>query len=319
VIPSVDLRDPDGATQLFAALEQFGFVELTSHGLDPKTIHDLRTAADSFFALPDATKASHVHPEPLANRGFRSRGSEALAYSLGKETPPDLFESFNAGTDSPEQWTDLIQPTPWPDGPVPAFRPAALAMLAEFARVGQHLDRLLGEKLGIPDLAERSLHGPDMLASIDYRPDPDGREQLTDGQLRMGAHSDYTSYTLLLADPVPGLQIVSPDGDWVDVVPQPGSLLMNVGDLLALWTNDTWPSTLHRVVPMTQGAAARRRSFAWFHYPDPDVVVSPLPEFVGDHTHYQPVRVDDHVRGKLGAPKTRSAPTSASTRAGRTS
>jgi isopenicillin N synthase-like dioxygenase len=98
----------------------------------------------------------------------------------------------------------------------------------------------------------------------------------------MGAHSDYTTYTLLLADPVPGLQIVGSDGSWIDVIPAAGNLLMNVGDLLAIWTNDAWPSTLHRVVPMALGAAERRRSVAWFHYPDPDVVVAPLPAFVGD-------------------------------------
>ena len=97
-----------------------------------------------------------------------------------------------------------------------------------------------------------------------------------------------------------------------------GNLLMNVGDLLAMWTNDAWPSTLHRVVPMALGAAERRRSVAWFHYPDPDVVVAPLAAFLDNgRPHYDPVRVDDHVRGKLGAPKTGEVPTSASTAADR--
>ena len=172
-----------------------------------------------------------------------SEGSEALAYSLGEETPPDLFESFNAGTDTPAGgWTDLVQPTPWPDA-VPTYRPAAQAALAEFGRLGRRLDTMLGEVLGLPELAARSVNGPDMLACIDYRPGPDGSESVVDGQLRMGAHSDYTTYTLLLADPVPGLQIVGSDGAWIDVIPAAGNLLMNVGDLLAIWTNDAWPST----------------------------------------------------------------------------
>ena len=177
---------------------------------------------------------------------------------------------------------------------------------------------MLGEVLGLPELAARSVNGPDMLACIDYHPGPDGSESVVDGQLRMGAHSDYTTYTLLLADPVPGLQIVGSDGAWIDVIPAAGNLLMNVGDLLAIWTNDAWPSTLHRVVPMALGAAERRRSVAWFHYPDPDVVVAPLPAFVGDgESRYGTTRVDDHVRGKLSAPKTGEAPTSASTIADR--
>ena len=257
------------------------------------------------------------HPEPLANRGFR-RGKRGTRLFPGEETPPDLFESFNAGTDTPAGgWTDLVQPTPWPDA-VPTYRPAAQAALAEFGRLGRRLDTMLGEVLGLPELAARSVNGPDMLACIDYRPGPDGSESVVDGQLRMGAHSDYTTYTLLLADPVPGLQIVGSDGAWIDVIPAAGNLLMNVGDLLAIWTNDAWPSTLHRVVPMDLGAAERRRSVAWFHYPDPDVVVTPLPAFVGDDaSRYGATRVDDHVRGKLGAPKTGEAPTSASTIADR--
>ncbi|MEM8705593.1 MAG: 2OG-Fe(II) oxygenase family protein [Actinomycetota bacterium] len=318
MIPLVDLEADDAETALIAGLRSLGFIELTNHGLDPEVLADLRRAADAFFALPTDVKRRSVHPEPLANRGFRARGSEALAYSLGETTPPDLFESFNAGTDDPvDGWTDLVQPTPWPDG-VPTYRPAAQAALAEFGRLGRRLDTLLGASLGVADLADRSTAGPDMLACIDYRPDPDGDEVVVDGQLRMGAHADYTTYTLLLADPVPGLQIVAPDGSWADVVPTAGNLLMNVGDLLAMWTNDAWPSTLHRVVPMALGAADRRRSVAWFHYPDPDVVVAPLPAFVGRGTpRYEPTRVDDHVRGKLGAPKTGEAPTSASTTADR--
>ena len=83
----------------------------------------------------------------------------------------------------------------------------------------------------------------------------------------MGAHTDYGIVTLLWADPVPGLQILDGDGDWCDVQPAPGALLVNLGDLLARWTNDRWMSTMHRVVPPTDadGRLMRRRSAAFFH------------------------------------------------------
>ncbi|MEM9653537.1 MAG: 2OG-Fe(II) oxygenase family protein [Actinomycetota bacterium] len=318
MVPLVSLESAEAPTGLAEALARYGFVELTDHGLDPAVLSRLRLAVDAFFSLPTEVKVDYVHPDPLANRGYRPKGSEALAYSLGQDSLPDLFESFNAGRDQPTAWTDLIQPTPWPDEHVPDYRPAAQDALAEFQALGRRLDTLIGRMIEVPDLAACSVDGPDMLACIDYRPGPDGTEAVADGQLRMGAHSDYTTYTLLLADPVPGLQIVAPDGTWVDVIPTAGNLLLNVGDLLAMWTNDTWPSTLHRVVPMAEGAAAHRRSVAWFHYPDPDVVVSPRSAFVASGSpRYKPVRVDDHVRGKLGAPKTGDAPTSSSTQAGR--
>ena len=151
-----------------------------------------------------------------------------------------------------------MPPTPWPDAEVPGFRTAVGDVVDALAPLGRRLDTLIGRAIGIEDLADRSTTGPDMLACIDYRPAPDGTEVVVEGQQRMGAHSDYTTFTLLRADPVPGLQIVAPSGGWIDVVPRPDSLLLNVGDLLAMWTNDVWPSTLHRVVPMQAGGAAPR-------------------------------------------------------------
>ena len=69
------------------------------------------------------------------------------------------------------------------------------------------------------------------------------------GQQRMGAHTDYGMVTVLYAEAVAGLQIVAPDGDWIDVIPADDALVINLGDLTAQWTNDQWRSTVHRVVP----------------------------------------------------------------------
>ena len=319
MIPVVDLQSSTATAELVEALSSIGFVELVGHGVDADVVAAQRVAADAFFALPEDVKRRHVHPEPLANRGFRAKGSEALRYSLGEASPPDLFESFNTGPDHVEGgWTDLVQPTPWPDE-VPQLRTTTLALRTELQSLSHRLDGLIGTAIGIDGLAARSTTGPDMLATIDYRPGPDGAEASVPGQQRMGAHSDYTTFTILLPDPVPGLQIVGTGGDWVDVVPQPGSALVNVGDLLAMWTNDAWPSTLHRVIPMSAGAAAQRRSVAYFHYPDTDVVVQPLARFCDAQrpARYEPVSVEAHVRGKLSAPKVQEAATGASTVADR--
>ena len=75
--------------------------------------------------------------------------------------------------------------------------------------------------------------------------------------MRLGAHTDYGIVTVLYADPVPGLQIVGPDGRWHDVVPEPGALLINLGDITAQWTNDRWRSTIHRVAPPPRHAEGR--------------------------------------------------------------
>ena len=318
MIPLVDLEARRAVDDLVDALSTFGFVQLAGHGIDHRVIDEQRRAAERFFALPADRKACYEHPEPMANRGYRARGSEALAYSLGDETPADIFESFNAGRDPRDAGPPLWQPTPWPDLDVPGFRAATLAAFDAFAALAARLDHALGSVVGLPDLGSSGPATFDMLAAIDYRPEPGGGEVSIDGQMRMGAHTDYTSFTLLAAEPVRGLQVLSPEGKWLDVIPEPGALLMNVGDLLAIWTNDRWPSTLHRVVPMGMGAAPVRRTTAYFHYPPLALTVEPLPRFVGDESpRYAPITVADHQAGKVGAPKTGGRPSSPLTTADR--
>jgi isopenicillin N synthase-like dioxygenase len=128
------------------------------------------------------------------------------------------------------------------------------------------------------------------------------------GQMRMGAHSDYGSCTLLLADPVPGLQIVAPDGEWCDVLPASGAFLVNLGDLLAEWTNDRWSSTLHRVVPPPAGTtgAFRRRSIAFFYEANHDALVEVLPTCTSadNPPRYEPITAGAHLMAKLMGPRT---------------
>jgi isopenicillin N synthase-like dioxygenase len=119
----------------------------------------------------------------------------------------------------------------------------------------------------------------------------------------MGAHTDYGIVTVLWADPILGLQILDSHGTWHDVVPAEGALLVNLGDLLARWTNDRWISTLHRVLPPRddEGRLVRRRSAAFFHDGNADAVISCLPGCATDKNpaRYESVTVADHLAAKL--------------------
>ncbi|HEY3484621.1 MAG TPA: 2OG-Fe(II) oxygenase family protein, partial [Ilumatobacteraceae bacterium] len=132
-----------------------------------------------------------------------------------------------------------------------------------------------------------------------------------DGQMGMGAHTDYGIVTVLYADPVPGLQIVGPDGMWHDVIPAPGAFLVNLGDLTAQWTNDRWRSTVHRVVPPARRPERpnRRRSVAFFHDGNHDAIIECLPTCASaaNPPRYAPVRAGDHLMGKLLGPRTATA------------
>ena len=91
--------------------------------------------------------------------------------------------------------------------------------------------------------------------------------------MRAGAHSDYGSLTILLATAgAGGLQVRDGHGTWIDVEPVPNTFIVNLGDLMAQWTNDRWVSTLHRVAnpPPDRRAGSRRASIAFFHQPNHD-------------------------------------------------
>ncbi|MFU9039316.1 MULTISPECIES: 2OG-Fe(II) oxygenase family protein [Streptomyces] len=104
------------------------------------------------------------------------------------------------------------------------------------------------------------------------------------------------------ADRVPGLQILDGDGRWHDVLPEPGCLRVNLGDLPARWTNDRWRSTMHRVLLPTdeQGRVVRRRSAAYFHDGNGDAEMSALPGCVplGTAPRHPPTTVGRHLTGK---------------------
>jgi isopenicillin N synthase-like dioxygenase len=126
------------------------------------------------------------------------------------------------------------------------------------------------------------------------------------GQLRSGAHTDYGSLTILMSDKAAGgLQAQHRDGYWVDVTPEPGAYVINIGDIMQIWTNDRWVSTMHRVVnpPAAVADTARRHSVVFFHQPNYDAVIDTLPSCFGPKRpkKYEPMTYKDHWLGKWNA------------------
>jgi isopenicillin N synthase-like dioxygenase len=331
LVPVIDLQASSAAADIDRACTAVGFMQVVGHDVPAAVIGEMATTTAEFFSLPDDTKRRYVPPRPEVNRGYAARGTEALSYSVGVARPPDLFEAFNIGPDAPDL-TDsavaaerhrLFAPNLWPDE-VPGLRSALVAYMAEVRRVADVLTGLFAVALGLADefFAAFTRHSTDTLRVNHYRtspgdPDPAGQ------QLGMGEHTDYGIVTVLYAESVPGLQILGPDGDWHDVVPRPGALLVNLGDLTAQWTNDRWRSTLHRVLPPGRqpGRTVTRRSVAFFHDGDWDAVIECLPT-CHDDAHppkYAPVTAGDHLMGKLLGPRTLRASVAADTTGGRLS
>ena len=295
------------AREIDKACREVGFIQILGHGIPPEITDAFTAAMDQFFALPLETKKAYRTP-PRINRGYAPPKTESLSLSLGVEAANrmnDFFEAFNVGV-AAAQYPDHDLPSDdyadnlWPSE-APEFKAGVEPYFAEAARVAHTLTRVFADALDLePDFFERFTdHSLDVLRMNNYALPP-GEVEL-DGELTgMGEHTDYGIVTVLWADQVKGLQVLAHDGTWHDVSPADGALLVNLGDLMARWTNERWMSTLHRVKPpIVDGTIERRRSAAYFHDGNIDATISTLPSCVGAGSRYSPVTVADHIAGKL--------------------
>ena len=96
-----------------------------------------------------------------------------------------------------------------------------------------------------------------------------------------------------------GLQLKDRDGTWLDVVGEPGTLIVDVGDMLARLTNDVLPSTTHQVVNTEEGRVKSRYSMPFFMHPQADVDLSCLPSCKGTGEKHTPITAGDFLMQRL--------------------
>ena len=286
-----------------------GFLAVTNHGVPQAVIDAVWTKARGFFDLPPEDKQKAKAPYKGYPYGYLGPELEALARSRDVDSPPDLKESFNGGPQGvPEGITDkdalafCYAPTIWPDAPE-GFVDAWKAYYSALEDLAGRVMRLFAVALKLPDTYfERFIDAPiSALRALNY---PEQTVPPKPGQLRAGAHTDYGSLTILLPQAGSrGLELITPDGNWTAVPPVAGAFIINIGDLMALWTNDRWVSTMHRVVNPSpeDGGMDRRQSLAFFHQPNWDAEIVCLEQCLasGEAPKYQPVFSGPYLMGKF--------------------
>ncbi len=298
------------ARELGAACEKIGFIVVTGHGVDPALIHGAYDAAQAFFDLPDTEKRRAMSGAGGGFRGYTPLASEALAQTLEVRSRPDLFEAFTVGrTSVPDDAyhrryaSDCFAPNAWPAAP-DRFGPLAAAYYE--AMEGLALRLMRGFALAL-DLEEDFFEDKfdKHISNMRFINYPEQRVAPEPGRLRCGAHSDYGSLTIVYARAADGgLQVKAAAGGWSDVPLVPGGFVINLGDLLAEWTNDRWVSTVHRVAnPMRPGAekSNRRQSIAFFHQPNHDALIECIPtcRSVDNPPRHAPILSGEHLMKKV--------------------
>lgn len=287
-----------------------GFLVVTGHGMPRALLDRMVAQCLTFFDLPH-TRKQRFHPSgPARQRGYHGVATRGLGKTLDADTPPDLRESIFLGPveDHRARFAHLPEaalqyaPNVLPDEPR-GFDRTLVEFYRAFEAVAAQMFGLFAAALRMPPAYfDGLMHHHFSVMGVHHYP-PLQAPPLP-GQLRCGAHTDYGAMTILaITDGIGGLEAQLPDGRWAAVAPQPGQLVVNLGDMMARWTNDRWASTLHRVAnpPDVALAQSRRLSLGMFVHPDYDAPVRCMPSCLapGEAAHYPPISAGEHIALKI--------------------
>lgn len=279
------------------AFKTAGFLYLKNHGIPPSVVAEVFAHSARLFDRPQAQKDSLAWTTPESNRGYVVFGREKVTQSSDKadiatlrEGNPDLKESMEIGREGvdglPNQWPDQIDE----DGK--HFTRVMKSFFKTCQDLHMKVMRAIAMGMGLPEhfFDEYTDNGDNNLRLLHYPPVSKKVFRDNPGQVRAGVHSDYGSITLLFQDSRGGLQVCSPQGTYVDATPIADTIVINAGDLLARWSNDTIKSTRHRVIepPHEENEEdstheyPARYSVAYFCNPNMDKFIEALPGTYGE-------------------------------------
>ncbi|SNV20828.1 oxygenase [Rhodococcus rhodochrous] len=333
-IPQIDLSlaltgDPDARAAVGRALDKAcrtsGFFVLSGHGIDRGLIDRVLDATRRFFHVPLEQRRHLVAPPgDVTLRGLRlfhegrvstkgRDGASADGLATGLDSPPDLCELFTmnrAGEPGVPDTAELAEgaavwtrPNRWPDlAGLEDFRPAWLEYYGELEHLALEVMRFFA--LGL-ELDEHYFDGlfDNHLTNLCANYYPPITTPPVDGQFRKFPHTDSGTLTILYQDEEGGLQVVDRStGEWVDVPFIENSFVVNIGDLMAIWTNNRWVSTHHRILPPPPEKWDRERiSMPFFHTPNWSAVIECLPSCTDAATPpaHEPVHSGEYLEYKV--------------------
>jgi len=280
------------------ACETIGFLYLKNHGVPQEKTDAAFAAARFFFALPLALRmAERLLCTPESTRGYMP----LKARHYPGTGAPDLMEAFKIQAELPPDDADILagnrvhQRNRWPEGH-PEFRATLLDYFAALTRLSE---RLLGAFALALELEEDYFLAfyKKPLTQVSLLHYPAQPPTAPEDEYGIRPHADATAFTILAQDEVGGLQVQARDTSWIDVPSLPGTFVINIGDMMARWTNDRFASTKHRVFNRT---GRERYSVPFFGIPDFDAVVACLPTCrgPGNPQKYEPLKVGEFMNRK---------------------
>ncbi|MCB4455142.1 isopenicillin N synthase family dioxygenase [Leisingera sp. McT4-56] len=278
-IPTIDItplreaghpRRQETVAAILAAAEDIGFLSITGTGVQPETVERVRSVVRAIFAVPEKSKWDQA----ITRENYRGYIPMGFFTPNDGSGTADKYEGYKlhhevAADDPIRAACPLYGPNRWPVE-VPEAREVILGYWAELDGVFHLLLDALAEGLGLDPAAfqapfEKPLTNMSLLHYPPQAPEEDG--------FGIHPHKDTDALTIIAPDPVGGLEVQTRDSGWITPDCPPGGFVVNIGDMLELWSGGRLVSTPHRVVNKT---GQERYSFPYFAVPRHDVVVAPL-------------------------------------------
>jgi len=291
-IPVIDiheLKNCETLASLDTACREWGFFQVINHGIPEEAIANTLAAAHAFFAQPISVKRliSRTRENPW---GFYDR-------ELTKNVR-DWKQIYDYGPADGAR----VRPQ-WPDG-LPEFRRTILAYYRHSEHLAFRLLAAISTNLGMsPGYLSRGF-GADHTSFLRLNyypacPNPAHPESLfrpKSGHLGVGPHTDSGALTLLLQDDQPGLEVFR-NGQWHLVKPRRDAIVVNIGDMVQVWSNDVYFAAVHRVIA---DVAKPRFSIPFFLNPEYRTNYAPLPTMISKSqpAHYRAINWAEFRSGR---------------------
>ncbi|WP_282118549.1 isopenicillin N synthase family dioxygenase [Ruegeria atlantica] len=267
----LDEREASEMAMLQHAIGEVGFLTVSNTGLNPDQVRNVIEAYRDFFHLPDVQKKTVDMAMTGSNRGWGAPRSE----QVDPKANPDFKEVFDCGFELPAgnsyagKGLSVYAPNLWPNNPV-EFQGIIRAYYIDACNVAMRVLQAIAVALGRDKLSfDRAFDTPMALLRGNYYPERPA--WAGDRDFGIGAHTDYGCLTLLATDGVSGLEVRMPDNSWQPVSAEPGTFIINFGEMLEFWTAGKVKATEHRVIGGTQ----ERISVPLFFNPSYDTNVAP--------------------------------------------
>lgn len=274
-IPSIDLvalraGEREALDAMRDAATGVGFATVHNTALDAARVREVIETYRMFFHLPEEDKEPYSMAGTGANRGWGAAGTE----QVDPDANPDYKQYFDSGVSLPESDTrrdmPVYAPNIWPATPK-HFRDVIKTYYDDARDVAMGVLRGVAQSIGAPrDAFDAGFETPMALLRGNYYPERPNWAGAKD--FGIATHTDYGCLTLLATDGSPGLEVRKRGGGWIAVSAEPGTFVINFGEMMEAWTDGKVRATPHRVV----GGLNERISVPLFFNPSHDTNVAPL-------------------------------------------